>query len=247
MALALDTGRIEWVHQTLAGDAWNGACFEPNTAGRDNCPEKAGPDHDFGSAPALVTLADGRRLVVAGQKTGILHAVNADAGTPVWQARAGDGGILGGIEWGFAVDANTAYVALSNAYEKRSGEAGGLVAVNLTDGKVRWTAPPAADTCDAKPGCGTGQPAAVSAMPGVVFSGALDGHLRAYDAASGRVVWDVATARAYDTVNGVPASGGGMNGPGVSIAGGMVFVSSGYGSIGFMPGNVLLAFGLDER
>ena len=248
MALSMDTGRIQWVHQATAGDAWTTACFGPDTAGKDNCPEKAGPDHDFGSAPALVTLGDGRRLIVAGQKSGELHAVNADTGSPVWSMRAGQGGILGGIEWGFAVDGSTAYVALSNALEKKPGEAGGLLAVNLTDGKTRWSAPPPpAATCASRPGCNTAQPAAVSGIPGVIFSGALDGHLRAYDAATGNVMWDVDTTGAHTTVNGVPANGGGMNGPGVTVAGGMLFVSSGYGSIGFMPGNVLLAFSVDGR
>ena len=248
MALAMDTGRIEWVRQTLAGDAWTTACFGADSTGRDNCPEKAGPDHDFGSAPALVTLPDGRRLVVAGQKSGQLHAVSADTGALAWTVQAGRGGILGGIEWGFAVDGTTAYVSLSNALEGKPGEAGGLLAVNLADGKTRWSAPPApAATCGAKPGCTTAQPAAVSAMPGVVFSGALDGHLRAYDAASGKVIWDIDTTGAHTTVNGVAANGGGLNGPGATIAGGMLFVSSGYGSIGFMPGNVLLAFSVDGR
>ena len=143
MALAMDTGRIEWVRQTLAGDAWTTACFGPDSAGRENCPEKAGPDYDFGSAPALVTLPDGRRLVVAGQKSGQLHAVSADTGAPAWTVQAGRGGILGGIEWGFAVDGTTAYVALSSALEGKPGEAGGLLAVNLADGKTRWSAPPA--------------------------------------------------------------------------------------------------------
>jgi len=114
-------------------------------------------------------------------------------------------------------------------------EAGGLLSVNLADGKPRWTAPPSGDTCGTRVDCNTGQPAAVSAMPGVVFSGALDGHLRAYDAASGKVIWDVDTAHAYmNTVNRVPA-GGGMNGPGATVAGGMLFVNSGYGSIGSWP------------
>ena len=137
--------------------------------------------------------------------------------------------------------------SLSNALERKPGEAGGLVAVNLADGKPRWSAPPVAATCGTKTGCNTGQPAAVSAMPGVVFSGALDGHLRAYDAASGKVIWDIDTTGAHTTVNGVAANGGGLNGPGATIAGGMLFVSSGYGSIGFMPGNVLLAFSVDGR
>ena len=248
MALAMDTGRIVWVHQALAGDAWTTACFGPDTAGKENCPEKAGPDYDFGAAPALVTLDDGRRLVVAGQKSGTLHAVNAENGSPVWSMRAGEGGVLGGIEWGFATDGRSAFVALSNAFEKKPGEAGGLLSVNLADGKPRWTAPPSADTCGTRVGCNTGQPAAVSAIPGVIFSGALDGHLRAYDAASGKVIWDVDTARAYlTTVNGVPAKGGGLNGPGATVAGGMLFVNSGYGSIGFMAGNAILAFSVDGR
>ena len=248
MALAMDTGRIMWVHQTLAGDAWTTACFGPDTAGKENCPEKAGPDFDFGAAPALVTLDDGRRLVVAGQKSGMLHAVNAENGAPVWSMRAGEGGVLGGIEWGFATDGRSAFVSLSNAFEKKPGEAGGLLSVNLADGKPRWTAPPSADTCGTRVGCNTGQPAAVSAMPGVVFSGALDGHLRAYDAASGKVIWDVDTAHAYmNTVNKVPAKGGGMNGPGATVAGGMLFVNSGYGSIGFMAGNAILAFSVDGK
>jgi polyvinyl alcohol dehydrogenase (cytochrome) len=247
MALAMDTGKIVWVRQALAGDAWNTACLGPNSAGVENCPAKAGPDHDFGSATALATV-NGRRLVLAGQKSGELYAVNADSGELVWKMRAGEGGVLGGIEWGFATDGASAFVSLSNAFEKKPGEAGGVVSVNLADGKPRWTAPPSADTCAGRGGCNTGQPAALSAMPGVIFSGALDGHLRAYDSSTGKVIWDVDTARTYDsTVNGVPAKGGGMNGPGATVAGGMLFVNSGYGSIGFMAGNAILAFSVDGK
>jgi polyvinyl alcohol dehydrogenase (cytochrome) len=247
MALAMDTGKIVWVRQTLAGDAWNTGCLGADSAGKDNCPTKAGPDHDFGAATALATVG-GRRLVIAGQKSGELYAVNADSGEMVWKTRAGEGGVLGGIEWGFATDGSSAFVSLSNAFEKKPGEAGGVVSVTLADGKPRWNAPPSADTCAGRPGCNTGQPAAVSAMPGVIFSGALDGHLRAYDSSNGKVIWDVDTARAYDgTVNGVPAKGGGLNGAGATVAGGMLFVNSGYGSIGFMAGNAVLAFSVDGK
>jgi polyvinyl alcohol dehydrogenase (cytochrome) len=245
MALAMDTGRILWVHQALAGDSWNVACFEQGP-GRLNCPE-GGPDFDFGSSPALAVLPDGRRIIVAGQKSGALLGLNPDTGEQLWKTQAGDGGILGGIEWGFAVEATTAYVSLSHALEKKPGEAGGLVAVNLADGKPRWTVPPTPDTCNARPGCNTGQPAAVSSMPGVIFSGSLDGHLRAYESASGKVLWDVDTMNEYDTVNRVAARGGSMNGPGATIVGGMVFVSSGYGSLGFVSGNVIIAFSVDGK
>jgi polyvinyl alcohol dehydrogenase (cytochrome) len=87
----------------------------------------------------------------------------------------------------------------------------------------------------------------VTAIPGIVFSASLDGHLRGYEAETGQVVLDVNTAREFDTVNGVAARGGSINGPGATVTGGMLFVNSGYGSIGFMPGNVLLAFSVDGR
>jgi polyvinyl alcohol dehydrogenase (cytochrome) len=246
IALAMDTGRVLWIQQTLANDAWNVGCLETG-AGRVNCPEAAGPDHDFSSSPSVGVLPDGKRIIIAGQKSGTLFGLNPDTGEQLWNAQVGQGGVLGGIEWGFSVDETTAYVSLSNALEKKPGEAGGMVAVNIADGKTRWTIPPTADTCNARRGCNTGQPAAVSSIPGVVFSGSLDGHLRAYDSATGNVMWDVNTVNEYDTVNRIPARGGSMNGPGATIVGGMLFVNSGYGSLGFMPGNVVLAFSIDGK
>jgi len=53
--------------------------------------------------------------------------------------------------------------------------------------------------------------------------------------------------RTYETVDGVPARGGALNGPGPAIAGGMVFFNSGYSSPGGAPGNVLLAFSVDDQ
>jgi polyvinyl alcohol dehydrogenase (cytochrome) len=247
MALAMDTGRVLWTRQTLAGDAWNTGCLQTTPEGRVTCPDKPGPDFDFGSSPALVTLASGQRLLLAGQKSGMMFGVNPDTGDIVWKTQAGEGGVLGGIEWGFSTDGQVAYASLSSAFEKKPGAAGGLIALNVADGSRRWSAPPAADTCAGRQGCSTAQPAAVSSMPGVVFSGSLDGHFRAYDSSNGKILLDVNTTDEYDTVNGVPARGGSINGPGAAIAGGMVFVNSGYSTIGFMPGNVLLAFSVDGR
>jgi polyvinyl alcohol dehydrogenase (cytochrome) len=247
MALAMDTGRVLWVRQALAGDSWNTACFEASGPGRLNCPDNAGPDHDFGSSAALVTLATRRRMLIAGQKSGALYGLNPDSGEIVWKTQAGEGGVLGGIEWGFAIDGSTALVALSNALEKKPGEAGGFLAINIHDGTTRWSAPAPPDTCAGRPGCNTGQPQAVTAIPGVAFSGSLDGHLRAYDTASGKVLWDFDTLDEFETVNGVPAKGGSINGPGATVAAGMLFVNSGYSPIGFMQGNVLLAFTVDGK
>ncbi len=246
MALAMDTGRIVWTKQTLPGDAWNIACLETSAAGRRQCPESAGPDFDFGSSPVLAPFP-GRRMLLAGQKSGVMYALDPESGGILWQRPVGSGGVLGGIEWGFAIDASTAYVSLSGALEKKPGEAGGLVAVGIADGKTRWSAPPPTSTCGDRVGCNTAQPAAVTAIPGVIFSGSMDGHLRAYAADTGRVIWDVDTGREFATINGVSARGGSINGPGATVVGGMLYVTSGYSSLGFMAGNVLLGFSGDGR
>src|SRR4030095_8800502 len=110
MALALDTGRVLWTRQTLAADAWNTACLATTPADKVSCPDKAGPDHDFGSSPALVTTSSGQRVLLAGQKSGAFFGINPDTGDVLWKTQAGDGGVLGGIEWGFSVDGSVAYV-----------------------------------------------------------------------------------------------------------------------------------------
>ena len=80
----------------------------------------------------------------------------------------------------------------------------------------------------------------------MVFSGSVDGHLRAFAARDGTIVWDFDTVRSYETANKVAARGGSLNGPGPAIAGGMLLVNSGYAPNG-IPGNVLLAFSVDGR
>ena len=162
---------------------------------------------------------------------------------------------MGGVQWGSAADRTTAYVALSDigrvtlpntlatAADPRRG--GGMFALRVDTGERVWYTPPPG--CGDKPRCSPAQSAAVSAIPGVAFSGSVDGHLRAYAAATGAVLWDVDTAVAYQTVNGVPGRGGSLNGPGPAIAGGMLFTNSGYVNAGGMPGNVLLAFSVDGR
>ena len=247
MALAMDTGRVLWITQTFPGDAWTVACLSEDPAVLANCPEDAGPDVDYGSAMILTTSAAGRRVLLAGQKSGVMYALDPEDGEVLWETRVSDGGVLGGIEWGFATDGESVYASISDAFEKAPGEAGGLTSLQVADGEVVWHAPPVQDTCGSRVGCHTGQPGAVTAIPGVIFSGSLDGHIRAYATETGAVVWDVDTVGEYDTVNGVPGQGGALNGPGATVAGGMLYVSSGYSTLGYMPGNVLLAFSVDGR
>ncbi len=259
MALAMDTGAIRWVTQTTPGDAFTIACmsgsplFGALTGGttpdapilRANCPESEGPDHDYGSSPVLITGPDGEDLLLGGQKSGVMYGLRPTDGEIVWETRVSDGGLLGGIEWGFATDGDQVYVSISDMMEKAPGEAGGVTALQVRDGELVWHAPPVQDTCGGRQGCHTAQPAAVSLIPGVAFAGSLDGHLRAYATDTGRIIWDFDTARDFETVNGVEAHGGALNGPGPTIVDGMLYVVSGYGSFG-MSGNVLLAFTVEE-
>ena len=253
VAMDLDTGKILWSRQMTSGDAWNTAC---RLQDKTNCPDVNAPDFDFASPPLLVTLANGRRALVAGQKSGVVHAVDPDdQGKILWQERVGAGGTLGGVQWGSAADSSNVYVALSdivrttipnslgtNADPNRGG---GLFAFRLDTGERMWSSPP--PVCGQRPRCSPAQSAAVSAIPGVVFSGSVDGHLRAYATSNGAILWDFDSVGVYKTVNDVPARGGSFDGPGPAIAGGLLLVNSGYARAGGMPGNVLLAFSVDGK
>jgi len=240
LSFDLESGSLQWARQLTEGDDWNVACFNPNRA---NCPEHPGEDTDFGSSPILRTIAPGRRLLLAGQKSGVLHALDPDAqGKVVWQARLGKGGALGGIEWGPAADDQAVYAALSDFDFQKPDAGGGLFALRIGSGEKIWYAAPPKPACLGKPGCSTAQMAPVTVIPGVVFSGSMDGHLRAYRTSDGTVLWDFDTLRDFETVNGPPARGGSLNATGPTVAAGMLFVNSGYGQLGGMAGNVLLAF-----
>lgn len=236
LALSLDSGAIRWVSQVTPNDTYVIGCRPDN----DNCPDDVGPDFDFGNSPMLRTLAGGRRVLVIGQKSGVAYGLDPDnKGAVLWRYRAGKGSALGGIEWGAAADERVMYVPVSDVLH---AEAGGLHAIGLGSGERIWHTPAPAPGCTAGQGCSSAQSAAITVIPGVVFSGAVDGHLRAYDATDGRIIWTVDTARDFPTVNGVPGSGGSIDGPGPTVVGGTVFVGSGYGRWRGRPGNVLLAF-----
>ena len=110
-------------------------------------------------------------MLLAGQKSGAMYGINPESGELFWKTQVGEGGVLGGIEWGFASAGTAAYASLSSAAEKKAGQAGGVVALNVADGKTKWSAGPAPNTCAGKDGCNTAQPAAGNVM--LVFS--LDG------------------------------------------------------------------------
>ena len=189
----------------------------------------------------LVRLRDGRDVIVIGQKSGVGFALDPDKrGAIVWQYRAGQGSALGGMEFGSAADAEHAYFAVADGNQPSAGE---LHAVGLTNGTRAWMAPPRPVMCGERGrGCTPAILGAITVIPGAVFAGAMDGGLRAYSTNDGTVLWEFNTNGAFATVNGVKANGASINGPGPVVAGGMVFVNSGYGALGGRPGNVLLAF-----
>lgn len=242
VAMDLATGAIRWHFQATADDVFTLAC----SSTRDPVERKTcGPDLDFGASAVLRTLPGRKRVLLAGQKSGVLHALDPDAnGKVLWQKRLSPGGVLGGIEWGFAADDRHVYVPISDVWESKftQGAAGGVYALRIADGKELWSTPAAKADCLGVPGCNAGQPAAATLIPGVLFSGSMDGHMRAYDPATGKVIWDVDTKRTFKTVNEVDAHGGAIKGAGLTVAGGWVYFGAGYGLWG-MPGNVFLAFG----
>jgi polyvinyl alcohol dehydrogenase (cytochrome) len=238
MALDMKTGSVRWSKQVTPGDIYVSNC----RAGNPNCPDTNGPDFDFGSPPMLVRTSTGRDLIVIGQKSGIGFALDPEKnGEGVWEYRAGRGGVLGGIEWGSATDAERAYFAVSDITLPQPG---GLHAVTLATGQRAWFAPPRPPACGTGRGCNGAQSSAVTVIPGAVFSGSNDGALRVYSTTDGAILFEFDTNREFQTVNGVPGRGASMIGPGPVVAGGMVFVSSGYGAFLGRPGNVLLAFGV---
>jgi polyvinyl alcohol dehydrogenase (cytochrome) len=253
LGLDLGTGRMLWSRQVTPGDVFNSGCVAGVNG--PNCPEEGtrGPDYDFGSSSILVKTPAGRDLLIAGQKSGVVYALDPDRkGEIVWTQRVAKGGTIGGVQWGMASDGQNVYAAASDAYFfTKDGfrvlapdRGGGLTALRVAEGGKAWYAAP--QSCGSRPGCSPAQSAALTAIPGVVFSGAMDGHMRAYASEDGKVLWDFDTRRDFTTVNGVAAKGGAIDGPGPVVVNGMLFMNSGYGRFGGAPGNVLLAFAPEE-
>jgi polyvinyl alcohol dehydrogenase (cytochrome) len=248
IAMELADGRRAWVHQALAHDDAVAANCRGASAGKNNCPTTPGPDLDFAAAPILRDLPGGKRLLLAGQKSGVLFAFDPDAdGKLVWQTIVAGSSALGGIQYGFAADGQNAYIAVSDMFVQPPASPGGVVAVRLSDGKIIWRAPPPPRQCSwGAQHCSAAQDNAPAVAPGMLFAGSANGEERAYSTADGSLLWSFDTARAYSAVNGGEAVGGSVeNGPQI-IADGTLLVLSGYTTF-FRPGNALIAFTPDGR
>lgn len=245
VAMRLSDGGIVWHRQLLADDAWNVGCM---FKGNPNCPRQDGPDADFGASLILTTLPNGRQVLLAGQKSGVVYGLDPDArGRIEWRRRVGRGGVQGGVEFGMSARGGRVFVPISdmkNGHDGRtyrSAPRPGLYALNAANGRVIWSHP-ATDYCHGRRFCDPGIVAAITSVPGVVFAGHMDGMLSAYAAGSGKVLWRYDTLRKFTTVSGAVGHGGSFDGPGAAVRDGYVVINSGYGLYFHMPGNVLLAF-----
>jgi polyvinyl alcohol dehydrogenase (cytochrome) len=245
VGIDIATGARRWVNQVQTRDNWTTGCWRPRN---ENCPPADGPDNDFASATILRELESGRRIVIAAQKTGHMYAVDPDRdGQLVWRAEPAHDDVpasqadnsLSGILYGMAADDRHVYAA-------RTGN-GGVTAFKLETGEEVWRTPsPNVGCAWGKLGCTNAQATAAIAMPGVVFAGSDDGHVRAYSSTDGRILWDFDTAaQPYDAVNGAVATGGTIRGAAQILANGILYVNSGY--IHPRAGNALIAFSVDGK
>lgn len=246
IAIDMDTGKRAWIRQTFSGDAWNVACMMVDNP---NCPEENGPDLDHGSSILLVDTGD-RDVLVAGLKTGEVIGLDPDAdGELLWATKIGRGSIQGGVHFGLAAEGSTVYVPINDMNDTRTGTTlsaedarPGMHAVDAATGKLLWSHVQE-DVCpDELQFCDPGISAAVTAFPGAVVAGHLDGFLRIYAREDGRLLWEYDTKRPVEGVNGIEARGGGMSGAGPLVARGHLIANSGYGMYFHEAGNMLAVF-----
>jgi polyvinyl alcohol dehydrogenase (cytochrome) len=268
IALDLKTGARRWVFQALADDAWNAACL----GGGASCPKENGPDFDFGAAVILLERRQGD-LLLAGQKSGEVFALDPGRnGAVVWRHRVGSGSSNGGVHHGMATDGQRVYVPIADPERKVPGYVPkpGVYALEVADGERAWSHPvqrgcpfdPAdaplvglAEMAQGKstrspwPDCSYyyGHSAAAVVANGVVYSGALDGRLRLFDARNGALLRVIETRRPFRGSNGIDGHGGAIDVGGAIVDDDQLFILSGYGMFGQMPGNMLLVYGLPSR
>jgi polyvinyl alcohol dehydrogenase (cytochrome) len=246
IALNLKSGKIVWLKQLTHQDSYVIGCEKQPDQRPANCPTIVGPDNDFGASPTLANRADGKQVILATQKSSQVYALDPDDnGRVLWEKRLSPGGPLGGSEWGHAIDADNIYVGISDIYVPQGKPQ--LTALNILDGAEVWSLPLNKRPCRwTNVYCNPGISMALTVIPGAVFAGSLDGWLTAYSTKDGKTLWSFDTDDAFTTTTGTKADGGTLDAAGPVVAGGMVYVHSGYwGRTG--PGSVLLAFSVEGR
>lgn len=255
VAIDAATGRQKWVFQALANDVWNMSCPvgppPPGEPLKPNCffanEGSVLLDHDFGGGP-VIFRGKGREVILAGQKSGELWALNPTDGRKLWRHQFGKGTPLGGVHWGIAIDDRRVFAPINDPATMANPSAAGMYAVDVLTGKIawEWRARPdcSGDRKTRVSICGDryGLSAAPLVIDGALVAGSLDGRLYVFEAATGKVMATYDTALAYTPVNGIPGAGGSIDAAGLFAGDGMLFVNSGYASFGQQAGNVLVAY-----
>lgn len=240
IALNRHNGEIVWVAQARAGDVWNASC---EYAGKINCPDDNGPDWDYGAGPVVATGASGRKLLLAGDKGGLVVGLDPLTGKVLWRNKVGRGGVVAGINFGLAAHGGKVFVPVSDVPDGRTYDEPakpGLYALDIDTGEFIWKAP-AEDTCNGRAGCFPGYSAAITVLDDYVLAGSNDGYLRAFDTENGAILWEYDTTRSVGAVGDRVAQGGSVGGGQAPIVvGDRIILNSGYAFSGKMPGNALL-------
>ena len=246
LAMDLNTGEIVWSAQLTQNDAWNGACSRR----APNCPEEDGPDYDIGASPILARDENGREIIIVGQKSGMIYALDpANDGVLIWEQRAGSGGTMGGVHWGMSLNSEALFVGISDLPTNNPYNVGpahpGIHAFQPSTGEVLWRNDLERQCGETTYLCWQGISAAVVSTDDLVFAGGLDGILRAFDADTGNALWTTNTWQSFGMANGIEAQGGAIEADGPIVVNGQVYVTSGYDKWNEAPGNVLLVYSLN--
>jgi polyvinyl alcohol dehydrogenase (cytochrome) len=245
IALDLETGEEKWVFQALENDMWNFGC----SADGPNCivlADTNSVDFDFGG-PAILVESGDKQLLIAGQKSGDIWALDPDSGALVWNQRVGEGTALGGNHWGIATDSERAFMTINDPGNRGENSVPGIYTYFVGTGEPSWSYRVEPD-CDARSErlrrCESlyGFSATPLSVDGAVITGGLDGRVFIFNSGTGEQLFKFDTAIDFETVNGVEGYGGSIDSHSISAGSGMVFVGSGYGSFSQVAGNVLLAF-----
>ena len=247
IAYNIDTGEEVWRRQTLAGDAWNLACMGK---GLPNCPKEFGPDMDYSASSIMIDLGNDKDILVAGQKSGSVYGLDPDTGKILWSTEVSGGGTQGGIHFGMAADGKTVYVPINDMKNTHDGKVWqnrkpGMHSLDAETGKILWSKITDKECKEIDINCDPGISAAVTAIPGALIAGHLDGNIRIYDKKNGTILWAYNSLKDFESISGTPAYGGSFSGSGPSIRNGYMAINSGYGIYNHMSGNALLLFSVD--
>lgn len=272
IALNMDDGSVRWIYQATDDDAWNASCELPAPLNR-SCAEPKGHDFDFGAPPVLVQQADGIDVVLAADKGGVVYSINADNGKLNWSRKVGKGSALGGVHWGMAVDNSNLYVAVADTFADKTS----ALNIDLAEILAGGISPPISPVEGGTPGIyaldiQTGQQiwyitpehihegesyisvfsAALSVTNDVLFAGALDGEMKAFNTVDGSELWHYDSNIEFVDVAGNAGKGGTIDSVGAIPVDDMLLLNSGYDNFGGIdayqagPGNGLFIFRLPQ-